>query len=901
MPEKLLLLDGSSYLYRAFYAMPDLRNSSGEPTGAIYGVINMVRKLLFDYNTNYIACVFDSSEKTFRKEIFPSYKANRAHMPEDLIKQTKYIYKIIEALGLPIYYSNNFEADDIIGSIAAKISKISDLDIVISSGDKDLSQLVNNRVSIVNTMNNEVLDEKGVTKKFGVPPHLIIDYLMLIGDSVDNIPGVKNIGPKTAVKLLNKYGSLDNIILNIKEITGLIGINLRDFIDRFELTRKLLTIKCDCDLITSINSKEDFLIKPVNNNVLIDLYTKFEFSLWLNDINKEYTDNLSINLEKSSMDDSLSNIEIVDSICSLDLFLSCLNNSEIVAVDFVFTSTRPMLSKLVSISCLSNRKLFYIPVVSQKSDKYLQKKYILSLLRPWLEDVTKQKIVHNAKNCFHVLYNEGIELRGVKDDIMLQAYVLNSHNNTSIDKLSEKFLKIKHNSYKEMYGKCTECDDFINFDIIYAANYSAKNSLIIMELYRIFSKLLSDEVDLNSIYKLEMEISTILSIIEINGVAIDSDKLQEHGFKLSEIISQLELKIYNIVGKKFNINSPKQLGEILFNLMKYPLVKKTSAGIPSTDESVLKKLSNDFLLPNILLEYRSLTKLKSTYTDKLPSMVNINTGRLHTNYSQIGVVTGRLSSSDPNLQNIPIRTDLGKMIRQAFVSREGYLLMSADYSQIELRVMAHVSDDSNLKTAFSEGKDIHSVTASEIFNIDVSNITQEQRRAAKAINFGLLYGMGIFGLSAALKISKNDAKQYIDQYFFRYPFVANYMENICKKAKKYGFVETIFGRRIYIPEISNSSLHNRQSSERAAINAPIQGAAADIMKMAMISVQNWLLKNNMMTRIVMQVHDELIFEANETEVSELKDVLPSLMCDIVNLSVPLVIEIGIGKNWSQAH
>lgn len=900
MTEKLLLLDGSSYLYRAFYAMPDLRNSIGEPTGAIYGVTNMVRKLISDYNTNYVACVFDSSEKTFRKDIFPSYKANRASMPEDLVKQTKYIYKIIEALGLPIYYSNNFEADDIIGSISTKISKIYNFDVVISSGDKDLSQLVNNRVSIVNTMNNEMLDEKGVIRKFGVPPHLIVDYLMLIGDSVDNVPGVKNIGPKTAIKLLSKYGSLDNIILNSKEIPGVVGVNLRNSIDRFEVTRKLLTIKCDCDLSARVNSKEDFLIKPINYNVLIDLYTRFEFSLWLEDINKKYSGN-NVSIEKSYIDESLSNFEIVDSIDYLELFLGYLNNSEIVAIDFIFSSAGPMLSKLVSISCFLNKKLFYIPLVSHKSDKYLQKKYILSLLKPWLEDSTKHKIVYNAKNCFHVLYNEGIELKGVKDDVMLQAYVLNSYNNVSIDKLSEKFLQIKHISYKEIYGKCMECQDFNNFDIIHSANYSTKNSLIIMELYLIFSKLLSEEAGLSLIYNLEMKVSTILSIIEINGVSIDSDKLREHGINLSDKISKLELEVYNIVGKKFNMNSPKQLGDVLFSLMKYPIVKRTSAGIPSTDESVLRKLSNDFLLPSILLDYRSLTKLKSTYTDKLPSMVNTNTGRLHTTYSQIGVVTGRLSSSDPNLQNIPVRTDLGKMIRQAFVSKEGYSLISADYSQIELRVMAHVSDDANLKVAFLEGKDIHSVTASEMFNIKVCDVTQEQRRAAKAINFGLLYGMGVFGLSSALKISRNNAKQYIDQYFFRYPFVASYMDDIRKKAKKYGFVETIFGRRIYTPEISNSSIHNRQSSERAAINAPIQGAAADIMKMAMVSVQNWLLKNNMKTKIVMQVHDELIFESLDTEISELKDVLPSLMCDIVSLSVPLSIEIGIGKNWCQAH
>ncbi|AGF49109.1 DNA polymerase I [Candidatus Kinetoplastidibacterium galati] len=902
MSEKLLLLDGSSYLYRAFYAMPDLRNSMGEPTGAIYGVTNMVRKLISDHKTNYIACVFDSSEQTFRKDIFPSYKANRVSMPEDLVRQTKHIYKIIEALGLPIYYSNKFEADDIIGSIATKVLKISNFDIMISSGDKDLSQLVNNRVSIVNTMNNEILDENGVIRKFGVPPHLIVDYLMLIGDSVDNVPGVKNIGPKTAVKLLNKYGSLNNIILNINEIHGLVGYNLRNSIDKFEITRKLLTVKCDCNLAPDVNSEEDFLIKSVNNNILIDLYARFEFSSWLDDIKKEHSNSASINVEISSMDYSLRNIEIVDSVNSLELFLWNLNNSETVAVDFIFTSTKAMLSKLVSISCFLNKKLFYIPMINHKSSvKYLQKNYVLSLLKPWLEDSTKQKIVHNAKSCFHVLYNEGIELKGVTDDVMLQAYVINSHNNVSIDKLSEKFLQEKHISYKELYGKCIDCDDFTNFSIIDAANFSAKNSLIIMELYSVFSKLLSKESSLNLIYDLEMKVSTVLSAIEINGVAIDSNKLREHGINISDKISNLELEIYKIVGKKFNINSPKQLGNILFDLMKYPIVKKTSAGIPSTDESVLKKLSNDFLLPNILLDYRSLTKLKSTYTDKLPSMVNINTGRLHTTYSQIGVVTGRLSSSDPNLQNIPVRTELGKMIRQAFISREGYSLVSADYSQIELRVMAHVSGDNNLKIAFLEGQDVHSVTASEIFNTEVCNITQEQRRAAKAINFGLLYGMGVFGLSTALKISRNNAKQYIDQYFFRYPLVANYMDDICKKAKKYGFVETIFGRRIYIPEISNSSIHDRQSSERAAINAPIQGAAADIMKMAMVSVHNWLLQNNMKTKIVMQVHDELIFEAHDTEILKLKEVLPSLMCDIVSFSVPLVIEIGIDKNWSQAH
>ncbi|AFZ83712.1 DNA polymerase I [Candidatus Kinetoplastibacterium blastocrithidii TCC012E] len=901
MSEKLLLLDGSSYLYRAFYAMPDLRNSRGEPTGAIYGVINMLRKLLSDQDTNYVACVFDSSEKTFRKDIFSSYKANRSSMPDDLVKQTEYIYKIIEALGLPIYHSNSFEADDIIGSIVTKILEISDFNVVISSGDKDLSQLVNKRVSIINTMSNDILDEEGVARKFGIPPNLIVDYLMLIGDSVDNVPGVKKIGPKTAVKLLNKYGSLNNIISNIDEIPGLIGKNLRDFIDKFEITRKLLTIKCDCDLGDRINSKEDFLIKPMIYNELINLYTRFDFNLWLDEIKDEYYYSNHVNDRELFIDNLLRDVEIVDSIDYLYSFLECLNNPGVVSVDFIFTSTVPMLSKLVAISCFSNKRLFYIPMLDHKPDNlYLQKNYILSLLKPWIEDSTKQKIVHNAKNCFHVLYNEGIELKGVRDDVMLQAYVLDSHNNISIDKLSEKYLQIKHNSYKEIYGKCKEIDDFSDFDIIASANYSAKNSLIIMELCIEFSKLLEKD-SLNSIYDLEMKISNILSIIEINGVEIDSNKLKDHSLNLSDKISKLESEVFNIVGKSFNLNSPKQLGDILFGLMKYPLVKKTSAGLHSTDESVLRKLSNDFLLPNIILEYRSLTKLKSTYTDKLPSMVNINTGRLHTTYSQIGVITGRLSSSYPNLQNIPVRTDLGRMIRQAFVSREDYLLISADYSQIELRVMAHISDDTNLKISFSEGKDIHSATASEIFDTDICNVSHEQRRSAKAINFGLLYGMSVFGLSSALKISRSSAKQYMDRYFFRYPLVAVYMEDICKKAKKYGYVETIFGRRIYTPEIHGSSINNRQSSERAAMNAPIQGTAADIMKMAMISVHNWLVKNNMKTRIVMQVHDELIFEAHETEVQILKDVLPSLMCDIVNISVPLVIEIGTGKNWSQAH
>ncbi|AFZ82647.1 DNA polymerase I [Candidatus Kinetoplastidibacterium crithidiae] len=892
MSESLLLVDGSSYLYRAFYALPELKNSKGDHTGAIYGIVSMLRKLLSKYETNYFACIFDAPGKNFRHDICSSYKSNRPLMPQDLINQIDKIYQIIKALGLPVFSIKGVEADDVIGTISDLFSKKYECQVIIATGDKDLAQLVNKKVKLINTMNEEVLDESGVLKKFGVSPSLIIDYLMLIGDSVDNIPGVAKIGPKTALKLLSEFGSVENIIASVDKITGVIGKNIRDFIPNFINTRKLITIKRDCNLSPYFERIEDFKKKSIDFNSLKNLYESLDFSSWLSDL--ESKDNLSGSSLKNT-DVELKKC-IVDSENNLSLLLEELHKSKIVTIDLYGSNT----SLLQTICFLVNSVVYYIPLYNLASDS-INRDDVISRLKFFLEDPNKYKVTYDLKKVLHLLFKEKINLKGVIDDVMLAAYVVDSRNNDNLYKLVDNFLNYKCITYDEVFGKGSKLKLIEEVSIEVIIDFFSQRVLSISQLHSLFNNKLSQDSKLKDIYDIEKKIAIILQVMETNGVKIDHLNLQNQSNFLEKKIINLENEIYLLSGCKFNINSPKQLGEVLFQFVGLPIIRKTSAGLPSTDEGVLSKLAKDFKLARLVLDYRTLTKLKSTYTDKLPKMINIETGRLHTTYSQVSVITGRLSSFDPNLQNIPVRTEEGKLIREAFIAENNNILISADYSQIELRVMAHVSKDYNLQLAFQEGKDVHIFTASEIFGISVDNVSEEQRRIAKTINFGLIYGMSAFGLASNLNIDRVSAQNYINRYFDRYPGVLNYINLIKEKYNDLGYVETVFGRRLYISSLSNKSFSNRQATDRAAINAPIQGTAADLIKKAMISVQDWISSENLNSKLVMQVHDELVLEVVDSEFLIVKDMLPTLMCKVAEFNVPLIVDLGVGYNWSEAH
>ncbi|WBF65241.1 MAG: DNA polymerase I [Candidatus Kinetoplastibacterium crithidii] len=892
MSESLLLVDGSSYLYRAFYALPELRNSKGDQTGAIYGIVSMLKKLLSKYETTYFACVFDAPGKNFRHDICSTYKSNRPLMPQDLISQIDKIYQIIQSLGLPIISIKGVEADDVIGTISDLFSKKYDCQVIIATGDKDLAQLVNKKVRLVNTMNEEILDELGVLKKFGVEPSLIVDYLMLVGDSVDNIPGVAKIGPKTALKLLSEFGTVENIIASADKITGAIGKNIRDFIPNFTTTRKLLTIKRDCNLYPYFEKIEDLKKKDVDTNSLKELYESLDFVYWLSDL--EHKENLL----GSSLKDTEIELKkcIVDSENNLSLLIKELSKSEIITIDLHGND----ISSLQTICFLVNSVVYYIPLYKLLSG-CITKDYLISKLKFFLEDPNKYKVTYDLKKVLHFLYKENIHLKGVVDDVMLEAYVLDSRNNDNLYKLIDNFLNYKCITYDEIFGKGSKLKLIEDIPIEDAVNFFSQRVTSISQLNSLFKHKLSQDSKLEEIYDIEKKIAVILQIMETYGVKIDYLNLQNQSNFLGKKIISLENEIYSLSGCKFNINSPKQLGEVLFQFVGLPIISKTNAGIPSTDEKVLSKLSKDFRLARLVLDYRTLAKLKSTYTDKLPKMINRETGRLHTTYSQVSVITGRLSSFNPNLQNIPIRTEEGKLIREAFIAENNNILVSADYSQIELRVMAHVSKDYNLQLAFQEGKDVHIFTASEIFGISVDNVSEEQRRIAKTINFGLIYGMSAFGLASNLNIDRISAQNYINRYFDRYPGVLNYINLIKEKYNDLGYVETVFGRRLYLSSLSNKSFSNRKATDRAAINAPIQGTAADLIKKAMISVQDWISYEKLTSKLVMQVHDELILEVTNSELLIVKEMLPTLMCNVTEFDVPLIVDLGIGYNWSEAH
>ncbi|OZI36496.1 DNA polymerase I [Bordetella genomosp. 1] len=906
MKKTLLLVDGSSYLYRAFHAMPDLRNAQGEPTGAIYGVVNMLKKLVHDHKAEYAACIFDARGKTFRDDLYPDYKSHRPPMPPDLAAQIEPIHETIRAMGWPLLAIEGVEADDIIGTLARQAAA-QGIHAIVSTGDKDLAQLVDPHITLVNTMSGETLDPAGVVAKFGVPPERIVDYLMLVGDAVDNVPGVTKVGPKTAVKWLGEYESIDNLVAHAADIKGVAGNNLREAIPNFPLTRELLTVKCDCDLTGHITGIQDLEPRPQDNETLMRVFDRYGFRTWLRELSGE-TQRVPTGdaraVEAAHAAPVEAHYQIITEWSDLEVWMKQVDEAALVALDTETTSLDEMQARLVGVSmAVAPGVACYVPLAHRGPDvtAQLPKHEVIERLRGWLEDPLRPKLLHHAKYDTHVFANEGVALKGVAEDTMLQAYVLESHRGVGLNDLAQRFLGRSGVNYEDLCGKGAKQIGFDEVAIDKAGFYAAEDADFTLQLHQALRPRVAADAGLERTYQLELEVSRVLNVIERNGVLVDANELGRQSNVLGREMLTLEQRAYELAGQPFNLNSPKQLGEILFGRMGLPVVRKTASGAPSTDEEVLSKLAQDYPLPQVLLEYRGLSKLKSTYTDKLPRMINPATRRVHTHYSQAAVITGRLASSDPNLQNIPVRTEAGRRVREAFVAPEGRVLLSADYSQIELRIMAHVSDDANLQRAFAAGEDIHRATAAEVFNVPLDQVSADQRRAAKAINFGLIYGMGVFGLASNLGITRDAAQQYIDRYFTRYPGVARYMDDTRRLAHDQGYVETVFGRRLQLPDINAGSGPRRQGAERAAINAPMQGTAADLIKLAMVAVQDWLDAQGLKSLVIMQVHDELVLEVPEAELDQVRAQLPRLMSEVAELRVPLVAEVGEGRNWEQAH
>ena len=888
----LILIDGSSYLYRAYHALPPLMSSKNQPTGAIRGVISMINKILLDHPNSPLGVIFDAKGKTFRHEMYKDYKANRPPMPEDLVVQIEPINQIIEALGIKLLSIKGVEADDVIGTLAKEASEAG-LDTVISTGDKDMTQLVNKHIKVVNTMSNELLDEKGVENKFGVKPELIIDYLALVGDTSDNVPGVEKVGPKTAVKWLTEYGSLDEIIKNAEKISGKVGENLRNGLSQLHISKELVTIKKDVSLEVGV---KDLMVGKRNKKLLEELYTELEFKAWLE---KEEVPQKEVREEVTRK----SKYELITKIKQLENWITKIKKNSLLALDTETTGLDYMDAKLVGISLsVKSGEAAYIPLGHQQEEQ-LSVDVVLKKLKPVLESEKIKLVGQNIKFDRNILTRYGVNLDSFENDTMLMSYVLNStatrHN---LDALAQYYLKYKTTTFEEVAGKGVKQ---VTFDLVpmdQAVHYASEDADITFQLHEEFKSRLAKEPVLNTLLEeVEIPLITVLSDMEQAGTLVNEKVLKAQSKNFSERITKLEAEAYELADQEFNLGSPKQLQEIFFEKLKYPILQKTPGGQPSTAENVLQQLSEDYELPKIILEHRTLSKLKSTYTDKLPSQISPNTGRIHTSFNQTGTSTGRLSSSDPNLQNIPIKTEDGRRIRQAFEAQSGYQLISADYSQIELRVIAHLSKDEGLLNAFEEGQDIHSSTASEVFAVDINEVEPDQRRSAKAINFGLIYGISAFGLSKQLGINRNLAAEYMDIYFSRYPGVRKYMNKIKAEAKKIGYVETLYGRRLYLPEISTGNAIRRQAAERVAINAPVQGTAADIMKKAMLSVNDSLKKQKIDAKLILQVHDELVVESHEKDTEKVTKILTDSMSKAAKLSVPLEVEIGIGKNWDQAH
>ncbi len=917
MNKTLLLVDGSSYLYRAFHAMPDLRNADGAPTGAIYGMINMLRRLRQDVEAAYMACVFDAKGKTFRDDLYPDYKAHRPSMPEDLARQIEPIHEVVRALGWPILMVEGIEADDVIGTLACEATGAG-LKTIVSTGDKDLAQLVNDHVTLVNTMSNETLDREGVIAKFGVPPERIVDYLTLVGDSVDNVPGVEKVGPKTAVKWLTQYGSLDGVVAQAAEIGGVVGENLRKALAWLPLSRELVTVKCDCDLSGHHLSILDSLRQqPEDKAALKAFFEKMGFRSWLRELNAELlaasTDRPAANAGDGDAQAALfaaeppaeTRYEAVTTEAQLDAWIATIAAAGLTAIDTETTSLDAMRAELVGISlCCEPGRAAYIPLAHRYpgAPDQLGRDQVLARLKPWLEDASKPKLGQHLKYDSHVLENYGIRVQGVAHDTLLESYVFESHKSHDMDSLALRWLDRKTIAYQDVCGKGASQIGFDEVSVERATEYAAEDADVTLQLHHAIWPRVEKHDGLRFVYQqVELPTARVLQRMERNGVLIDVDRLNAQSHELGIRLLELEKQAHELAGQPFNLNSPKQIGEIFFDKLKLPVVKKTASGAPSTDEEVLQKLAEDYPLPRLLLDYRGLAKLKSTYTDKLPKMVNPATGRVHTNYGQAIAVTGRLSSNDPNLQNIPVRTAEGRRIREAFVPSPGNVIVSADYSQIELRIMAHLSEDPAMLRAFASGEDIHRATAAEIFGVPAAEVQTEQRRAAKVINFGLIYGMSVFGLAGNLGVERSAAQMYMDKYFTRFAGVKRFMDDIRQQAKSHGFVETVFGRRLWLPEINSPNGPRRQAAERAAINAPMQGTAADLIKLAMVAVQDWLERERLGTLMVMQVHDELVLDVPQDELARVKEKLPQLMAGVAALKVPLVAEVGAGANWEVAH
>ncbi len=904
----LLLVDGSSYLYRAFHALPDLRNRHNQPTGAVYGVINMLKKLEKDYPADYIACVFDPKGKTFREDWYPQYKANRPPMAEDLAVQIEPLFEGIRALGWPLVIVDGVEADDVIGTLVTHAAS-EGVKSIVSTGDKDMAQLVNTHVTLVNTMSNEVLDEKGVQEKFGVPATRIVDYLALIGDSVDNVPGVEKVGPKTAVKWLAEYGSLDGIITRAGEIKGVVGENLRKALDWLPMGRKLVTIKTDVDLAFDA---EALTRQPPDRDKLLAFYETQDFRTWLRELRAAEqgqgegdatAENATVAATADA--DHRAGYACILSEAELDAWLEKITRAGRVGFDTETTALDPMTAQLVGMSfAVAPGEAAYLPLAHRYpgAPDQLNREAALAKLQSWLESERPQKVGQNLKFDRHVLANHGIRLKGIVHDTLLESYVAESHMPHDLDSLAARFTSLSVITYQDVAGKGAKQIGFDQVDLDTATQYAAEDADVTLRVHEVLYPQIEPIEGLKRVYEsIELPVADILFRMERNGVLLDRDRLSTQGRELGEAMLKLEERAYQLAGHPFNLNSPKQIQEIFFGEMKLPVIKKTPSGQPSTDEEVLETLAADYPLPKTLLEYRGLAKLKSTYTDKLPQMINPKTGRVHTNYSQATAVTGRLSSSDPNLQNIPVRTQEGRRIREAFIAPQGSVIVSADYSQIELRIMAHLSGDEGLLRAFAEDRDIHTATASEVFGAALDEVSSDQRRMAKVINFGLIYGMSAFGLASQLNVERSAAQAYIDRYFARYPGVADYMQRTREQARSQGFVETVFGRRLYLPEINSRNPARRQGAERAAINAPMQGTAADLIKLSMIAVQAWLDADGRQSRMIMQVHDELVLEVSESELDEVRTRLPQLMAGVAQLKVPLKAEVGSGPNWEAAH
>ena len=891
--KSLVLIDGSSYLYRAFYALPGLTAPSGQPTGAIYGVLTMLHKLIKDERPNLLGIVFDAPGKTFRHELFPEYKANRKSTPEDLIVQIEPLLTAIENLGLPLIRVNGVEADDVIGTLA-KEAEQRGMNILIATGDKDFTQLVSDKITLLDTMKNKLTDRSAVIEKFGLPPEQIVDFLTLSGDASDNIPGVPTVGPKTAVKWLQQYSSLAGVIEHAEEVSGKVGEALRETIPRLNLYQQLATIDCSLELDCTL---DDLFIGESKDS---ELYVQFK-NLGLNALIKQ------LGIEEPTT--KIRRETVYQGILTkkeFEALLNRLSQAEVVAIDTETTSLNYMQAKIVGISvAIASNEAYYIPVMHEYdgAPDQLDREYVLEKLKPWLEDKDSKKIGHNLKYDSHVFANHGIELNGTDFDSMLESYVLNStatrHN---LKAVAKRYLNIDTTSYEDVAGKGAKQIGFNQVNLEKAIHYAAEDADVSLQLHQtLHPKLMA----MNSLAKLYTDIEApllkVLQTIERNGVLIDESMLEKQSDQFAITLKELESKVHSLAGAEFNLSSPKQLQEILYDKLSLPILKKTPKGQPSTAESVLQSLAEDLPIVQTILKYRTIAKLKTTYTDKLPLMVNQNTGRVHTSYHQAVTATGRLSSSDPNLQNIPIRTVEGKRIRQAFIAPNGFQILAADYSQIELRIMAHNSQDPGLLDAFQAGLDIHQATAAEIFAVDLESVSAEQRRSAKAINFGLIYGMSAFGLTRQLGITRGDAQEYIELYFARYPQVKIYMDAIRNQARESGFVETVFGRRLYLPDIDSRNYQRRQYAERSAINAPMQGTAADIIKKAMIDLERQLVEESIDAKIIMQVHDELVLEVKDNSVDAVSELVTEAMGKAADLDVVLKVDLGVGENWDQAH